>query len=276
MRQNLEALTLFTERYSDLFVEFKGELFFVGDESDLEQLKSEGFEFEEGELEITPTLSSRRNVGCKPLPSGFYSEGYNLKDAKQITYNQTRVINNEDEDSVLSDSDFIILRQLKDDDPKEIPDHVIFDREQGHYYCMSNVCTTCDVIPVKVSNQYCVTSSDISAQEPMVSTLVSREPKWAEVFELNTFRKEPDLLYYLDTIVEDYLNVSKRDRAYVLWVHNTYFYERSDLYKLNFLVEQCKSEDRRQELKEHIQHLIDSFNGYRETLDSDKTVTEEE
>lgn len=261
MNPSFKDLALFTEQED--FVEYQGALYFVGD--DIDFLKAQGFEFEEGELEITDYIASRRNVGCSPVHAMPYGEGFNLDEMDSHWFDQTRVLGKNDEDFVIPDSDYLILRQLKNPPPdNDIPEHVIFRREDEKYYCMANNCNECDVAPVKVPNQYQVVSADIAAQEPMASTLVSREPKWAEVFELKNFRMNPLVLQYLDIIFESHLKISRRDVTYVMWVHDTFFYDQTEIYKLNYLVNSCKvGNELRSSLEEHIKSLIRSYEAYK-------------
>jgi hypothetical protein len=261
-----EGLKFFLEQYEGQdFIECNGSTYYVGD--DPEGLAAMGFELEKADIETTASLCTRRNVGCNPLDAKPYKEGFNLEDLATLRTDGMRIIDLED--GVLPDSNFLILNRIKHTDVSygtSKPDHVIFDKERDAYFCIKNGCKTCDVEPVKVKSEYQVVSADISAQEPMASTLVTREPKWQEVFELKNFRYDPSLLHYMDMIAEEHLRIPKRDVSYVLFIHNTYFYERSDIYKLNALVGQSKVDEAKvPELEAHIKVILDKFNDYTQT-----------
>ncbi len=260
IQKEFENLELYTENGD--FVEYRGDLYYIGD--DIESLESEGFEFEDGEIEETHYLAARRNVGCTKNPSRPYVEGFDLGQQDDFLYEGKRAVHKDLKTGVLPDSDDLILRELVTI-PDEIPEHVVYDEKTDAYFCISNVCEECDVKPRRVPAEYVVVSADIAAQEPLASTIVTREPKWQEVFELKNFRVDPSLLQYMDIIAESYLKIPKRDLAYVMWIHDTYFYDRTEIYKLNYLVNSCKIDASKiGELKDYIQYLIDKFNEYRE------------
>lgn len=260
----LDDLKFFLEQ--DNFIEYNGELFYLGD--DREALEAEGFEFEEADFEVTGSLCTRRNVGCNPIMAQPYKEGFNVDELESAELDGLRLL--DQEDGIIPDSNYLVLNKIKvvpDGYETSKPDHVIYSKEHDSYFCIKNGCTECNVVPHKIPNRMQVVSADISAQEPMASTLVTREPKWQEVFELKNFRYDPTLLQYMDMIIEDHLRVSKRDITYVLFVHNTYYYERSDIYKLNLLVEDAKKDESLiPELEAHIQIILDKYNAYVEKL----------
>lgn len=262
MNPDFKELSLFTEQKN--FVEYQGDLYYVG--TDLDILEDQGFEVEDGTIEISDYICSRRNIGCEPIKSQPYVEGYDVQDKDSHKYDGVRVLR--ENSGVLPDSDYLILRRLIHPPMGEIPHHVIYHLETERYYCMSNNCTTCNVEPHKIKSEYQVVSADIAAQEPMASTLVTREPKWASVFELKNLRMDPSLLQYMDTIMESHLRIPKRDVEYVQWLHDTFFYNQTPIYKLNRLVNECKLDNNvRPDLEAHITTLIDSFNTYRKPKD---------
>lgn len=260
IQEDFKALTLYTENGE--FVEYRGELYYIGD--DIESLQNEGFEFTEGDLEETSYLAARRNVGCTRNDALPYVEGFNLGEQNDHTFQGKRALSSDLKSGVLPDSNDIILRQLVTI-PEDIPEHVIYHRESDEYFCISNVCEECHVKPKRVPADYCVVSADIAAQEPMASTIVTREPKWQEVFELKNFRVDPSLLQYMDMIAETHLKIPKREVSYVMWIHDTYFYDRTEIYKLNSMVNECKVDaEKIPALQEYIKYLINSYQEYKE------------
>lgn len=274
LNPSLQDLDLFLE--SGDFVEYQGSLYYVG--TDPDSLLSQGYELEESDLEKTTGICSRRNVGTAPLESKPYVDGFNLQDKDSILFDGCRAI--KEGEGVLPDSNFLILRKIKNPpDGYELsqPDHVIYNRDDHSYYCIKNGCTECIVTPHKVEARYSVTSADIAAQEPMVSTLVTREPKWVDVFKLRNFRYDsdgvdgvtglPPVLQYMDLIAEEHLRISKTSDEYVLFVHNFYKEDRTDIYHLNYLVSKSKQDESVvPQLKDHIDKILLDFDGYYKTL----------
>lgn len=275
LNPDFELLSQYREQGD--FVEYQGEMYYIGNDPD--SLREQGFEFESQPLETQPSLNSRRNVGAYPIPSDPYIEGFNLDQLQDVTFSGTRI--KKEGEGVLPDSDSIILNKIKtvpDGYETSKPDHVIYDRASASYYCIRNGCTECVVTPVRVPSHYSVVSADIAAQEPLVSTLVTREPKWVKVFQLRNFRydatdqildgekiKIQPLLAFMDMIAQDYMKVSKDSDEYILFIHNTYTDDRTDLYKLNYLVSICKQDETYvPELEAHILKLIKAFNDFRE------------
>ena len=261
-----EFVNLETYKENGDFVEYQGELFYVGD--NIESLLEQGFEFEESELEITAHINSRRNAGCNKLESRPYSTGITTEEftAKEFEMDATRVLK---KDGYLPDSNYFILRRLKNipsNFPESKPRHVMWDNKTKAYYCISNTCTDCNVEPVKAPAEYHIVSADISAQEPMCSTLVTRETQWASVFTLKNFRYNAKLLQMLDLIMEEYLTIPKTDTDYILFIHNTYSEDKTDLIKLNLLVHQSKIDTSKEsDLIEHIKVILSKFEEYKKS-----------
>lgn len=243
------------------FVEYLGDIYYLGDEAEL----PDGFELEEGEIEDTTTLAMRRSVAACSIESQPYNPmGFNASELSSQEHTGVRTLDSEN--GILPDSDYIILKRLKEGSP--ICDSAVYRQEDNHHYCLNNGCCSCACEPVKVPAKYCIVSADIMSQEPLASTLVTREPEWVEVFELRNFRGEdPKLLQHMDIIFETQLKISKRDKRYVGFIHDTYFDDRTDLHKLNYLVSEAKQDEKNVEpLKEFISELIGKFEEYNKTL----------
>lgn len=249
------------------FVEYQGELYYIG--QDPQALLDQGFELEESDMEITSYINTRRNVGSKHLKSEPYSFEIDPELYKEgkIKFDETRPYGAPDD--ILPDSDYIILKKLKhipSNFPESKPDFVIWDENTKAYYVMSNTNTEFDVEPVKVKADYLVISADISAQEPMCSTLVTREPGWSQVFALKNFKyNQSETLQFLDMIAEDQLRIPTNDPNYMKFIHDSYFYDRTDLVKLNLLVFRCKLNnlpENRKNLEDHINKILQDFDSY--------------
>ena len=216
------------------FVEYQGHYYYQGDPEGIATLEAEGYEFEDGELENTTYIHARRSVGCDSHAPEPYTTSVSSSEYNPDREDGTRL--RDPEEGIIPDSDKVVLRRVIETEDYENPDHVLYSKEKDAYYCVSNLCTTCNVTPEIVSAEKMVTSLDIASQEPMVSSIVTKEPEWTSVFELKNLRENPDNLKYLDRICEKCFNLEKDDPLYVLFIQNTLSEDRSLLYKLNYLV----------------------------------------
>ena len=263
---DFSALLPFAEQ--DDFVEYQGNLYYIGDKTPEEAQKQYDITLELDEMETTPYINSRRNVGAsriKPQPYSLELTNEEISN-QQFSLDGVRILK---DDGILPDSDYIVLKRLKhipSDYPENKPAHVLWDEATKAYYLMSNTDTSIDVEPVIVPADYHVISSDISAQEPMCSTLVTREPGWADVFTLKNFRYDPTNLQMLDIICEEYLRLPHKDPIYINFIHDTYTHDRTDIIRLNLLVAKMKLDstaENKQALKTHIRLICDKFEVYR-------------
>nr|DAR64718.1 MAG TPA: hypothetical protein [Caudoviricetes sp.] len=265
---DFSALLPFIEQND--FVEYQGSLYYIGNKTPEEAQKQYDITLELDEMETTPYINSRRNVGSVHLKSQPYSLELTNEEIANKAYSLDGVRIVKSDDGILPDSDYIVLKRLKhipSDYPENKPPHVLWDEATKAYYLMSNTDTSIDVEPIIVPADYHVISSDISAQEPMCSTLVTREPGWADVFTLKNFRYDPTNLQMLDIICEEYLRLPHKDPIYINFIHDTYTHDRTDIIRLNLLVAKVKldpSADNRQALKTHIKFICDKFEAYRQ------------
>jgi len=250
------------------FVEYQGNLFYQGD--DIDSLIEQGFEFEEDTLEVSKNINSRRNMGLKPLEPNPYLLGTDSKGLSEVKYDTTRMLSPNLDKGILPDSDYVIVKRIKSYPPDynfTKPDHVLWDEDTQAYYCVSNTCTDCIVEPVKVKADYIVTSTDISAQEPLCSTLVTREPEWASVFTLKNIRQNPSLVQMLDIVVEEHLTIPRTDPTYIDFLQKEYTLDKTDLYKLNYLVNEAKlSEDNFPAVEDQINLILTKFTKFKENI----------
>lgn len=254
---------------------------------DMLKLKYPDIEFESAEIEITPSMASRRNVGtilseAKPyLFSAPSLDGCQFDGARLLS-----------DIGFLPDSNDVYFKEvlIQSIDINNLPETVIYSQELHKYFLINNLPfkvldSDGDHLLVKVQsmeeaiwikpyfvkngNQHSITSTDVSAQEPVFFSLLSREKNWMEIFELKNFKMDDyKLLSFIEVFFKDHLKIDpETDDRYRWFIHDTFFYDRTLIYKINNATNSLRAgdESKRDTLKKHLSELENLFTEYVNT-----------
>lgn len=256
---NLRDLELFREHSEYPIVYYRGDYYWISDED-----PPSDFQLEDSEIEIAlaPTFRSVTGVGNYVPDTPFAeewlpgldftygipldNEGY-LPDSKKRAY---KVIKN-------SISAPFIIRQNKEN----------FCVRNGCYDCEH--LESCEVEIRRVQNEdrnYNMTVFDISAQEPVLLTFLSREPNYLAVFR-NRHLRAAGLLDNLDEIYKNYYNVDPNTLDafhYWTWVDMNFHHNFDSLVEFNFLIERYNQGDDsvKGKILEYLETWLESLQKY--------------
>lgn len=120
---------------------------------------------------------------------------------------------------------------------------------------------------MNVQGPYRIVSLDISAQEPMINTLLSREPRWLEIFR-NRHLRVLKLTRYLDILFQENFNLdpdSIRSVTYWRWLHERFHDNYDPLIEFNQLVDRFNRGDStvEEELKKLAEQFVVDFVEYQ-------------
>lgn len=156
-------------------------------------------------------------------------------------------------------------------------DYIIFNK--GKYYCMRQLCDTCEHQPYckneieikPYKDIICVV--DASAQEPRAFVLSTKitgnlENNWVEVFYNDKIRALGKPYNTLETLFKMHGHDIK-SHAFYRWVNLRFFYDKTDIYNLQTAVNlyyRDKTPQNLDNLKEVSESLIADYNSFLDKL----------
>ena len=137
----------------------------------------------------------------------------------------------------IGDTTKIVLKTFTEK-PEFADDRILYDWENDYYLCSSGSCLGCehlrackpDNIEIRESDLR-MWSSDLKAQEPRCYAMLSKEPRWVELFQNDSIRSTP-YLYEAVTNLFDLIIDTEIDKNYWTFLDFNFFNDRTDLYYL--------------------------------------------
>jgi hypothetical protein len=194
-------------------VEEKGEFFLLSDE-EFPNIAVVESKKEEGEF-----MAFRRSVGVGAFNPQPYSPIFT--DAPNHLFHR----------GAFSQGEFLphtnVRYYKKIMNPNELPidaHHFVYDKDKHQHYCIRNVCSMCEHNPkcnvelekVELAQPTRIVSLDLSAQEPVLLTLRSREPRWAETFR-NKHLRVSGVLNFLEPIMAKKFSFEPNNINQAIW-----------------------------------------------------------
>ena len=140
-------------------------------------------------------------------------------------------------DVYVGDTTKVVLKTFNDK-PDFADERFLYDFDNDLYICSSGSCLGCghiksckpDNIEIKESDLR-MWSSDLKAQEPRCYAMLSKEPRWVELFQNDSIRSTP-YLYEAVTNIFDLILDTNIDENYWTFLDQNFFEDRTDLYYL--------------------------------------------
>lgn len=212
-------------------VEYGGSYYWVG-EGD----PPDGMETEEADFEAADVPAIRRSVGVGVLTEGVHSD-----DCDGV-YDGGRFL---DPEGYLSDKNRRVYKKILNKTsfhPDEAVDpYFVYRKEDASWYCIRQGCHDCahrDVCVVELVEapaELSVVNIDVSSQEPMLNTFLSKEPRWLEIFR-NRHLRELGLTHYVDAILTDVYGLDPDSVAaswYWVWLDRSFHRDYRPLVEFN-------------------------------------------
>ena len=136
----------------------------------------------------------------------------------------------------VGDTTKVVVRRFKDK-PEFESERVLYDWENDNYLCVSGSCLGCEHIKICKpeleikDSDLRMWSSDLKAQEPRCYAMLSKEPRWVELFQNDSIRSTPYLYEAVTNLFDIFLD-SSLDANYWTFLDANFFEDRTDLYYL--------------------------------------------
>lgn len=156
--------------------------------------------------------------------------------------------------------------------------HIIF--QEGKHYCIKQRCSNCPLLlncnhslEVRESKDYIV-ALDLSAQEPrsfLLSTRLTKniEKVWLKTFA-NDFIRSLKEYHTLELLFKhNNIDTSISNEVYHLWLDKSFFYDKTDIFKLQIAVNNYykdQTEQNKQELSSITDKIVTSYKDFEAKL----------
>lgn len=220
-------------------VEYGGDFFWVGDDPPPDWMQTEEADFEAADV---PAI--RRSVGVGVLTEGIHSGNCDG------VYDGGRYVN---DTGFLPDKATRIYRIVKNKQSFHPDDSVkpyhVYSLEEQAWFCVRQGCydcpdrEVCEVGLVERPAEMSVVNIDVSSQEPMLNTFLSKEPRWLEIFR-NRHLRELGLTHYLDLLLTEQYGVDPDSHSaewYWRWLDRNFHGNYEDLVVFNRLVDRWRA-----------------------------------
>lgn len=257
------------------FIESMGDIYCVRDTCDGCPYKDECVS-EEADLEVSQKTPIRTCIGTdkeEAFGEGTdraYKIGLDSKELKNKEYDEYKNKRFYTDEGYLPESRFVIIKEVKyKDDP-----YIVYNQDDDKYYCVRQVCSECphfNECKPKIRKEvrdYITVAFDLRSQEPRCNALVTREPKWEEIFQNASLREQPELYHIIHLIFKNskYQVNTKEDRVYWEWLDEMFYKNQTEAYYTYILYSKVKKEPENKqavkELDEQIEYLLSKYEEY--------------
>lgn len=260
-----EELKFYTE--AEQFIEQFGEMYCVRESCDDCPYKDD-CEHTEGALEIHSKTPVRMCIGIDNQLAFSNDDAYK----PGLDYDEFNELSKEHNLRYLSNSGYLPESKnvvIKEVEEREAP-YIVYNEQDDKYYCIRQVCSECEHFKEcnpKLSIQqrkYITVALDLSSQEPRCNAIVSKEPKWIDVFQNNTLKKEHTEIWNLINELFHNLGVqTQTDKTFWLWCDKMFFRDMTEGYFLYILYADSKldpnNKSKLKALAEQIEYLHNDY-----------------
>lgn len=253
----------------DQFIEIKGKMYCTLDTCEGCQYKDKCQNTSE-EVYIDTIPPARAIIKTDNTPDSYSLETDSVENKN--LFKQGRFL---DPNGTIPHNNKRVYKIIKD--IKNIPyknreiNHILF--QDGNYYCIKQRCSNCKyqdicqrTFEVKSFKDY-IEALDIVAQEPnsfLLSTKMTgnTEKVWLETFANSKIRQLKEWHTLKTLFKHNNIDTSINNEAFQLWLDKSFFYDFTDIFKLQVAVNKYykdKNEDTIAELETITNRLLDSY-----------------
>lgn len=219
---------------------------------------------------VIATNTDRSAYTAEPLPDSKFNTESARYEGNTLPYSPKRVYKQVD-----------AIEGVDLEDIKHRPNHIVF--AHNRYYCLKQLCEGCRYnkscsrnLEFRDSYRDVITAIDARAQEPrsfLLTTLITNtyEKAWDKVFYNDTIREHAKEYHTLESAFKK-LKVDVEDDLFKLWVDRSFFYDKTELYKLQFYMNNYlikRDDTARAKLRRQIDSLHSSFKSFVKENSSD-------
>lgn len=257
-------------------IEIDGELYYIGTDDEWPYKDECELSYEVSDMEANYILATRKSVGTatKTFKQDAYIYENDLTDKEYENLNIVNIARRWEGDldnsdiAFLPDSDIGIYKKIPEPTKEQLSkDYVLYNPDDDCYWCVRQICSKCPLDKtckreiVTKKKDYRVINIDLAAQEPRCNIMNNPDERtWRQVFQNDTLRKDPNMLFFLNYLFKENFKVNTDiDLRYLEFIDKQFFLDHTKLLEFNNAVMKCKLDTNNETYKQDLSNKIDEI-----------------